>query len=655
MPLKDDLFDILDERFDMGELNLLCFRLHIDYEDLGGEGKQEKILELLNYLERRGRLLDILDSIRVYRKDIDITGLHARHMPQAQGTLSRSTPIAFHNRDAELQFLTNPYSPQYILIDAPAGYGKTRLLQELKDRYDTTEGWTCALVDFSHAPLAQSEKLLINALGGQVPDYVKPHPPKDSVQEYIKNLASTFNKAATTDEAAKGVVLIFDSVDALNETTTQWLLNDFIIFISRALDRIGFRRSGHKFQVIVAGRYMATRWENLAHGKLAMSFRRLVPFHMDAIMDAVRDVSQKALVRLLNKDVYTIACHIMRLTGGHPGCMATILGELHQDRFIDFDGYFNPNGQEQIHNNIVDPVIGDVRQCIPEDLRLAFEVLSVFRRFEYQTIKQLVEDKKIAWMPAVPQGQDPTWVLFRKITSTHLVNLENGYYSDGTVRRLLAIKKQQAPEGYVGLCRYAENFYQQQLLKNNSKAAYVQTIEITFQQLQRQQSIPQQTHAAVLLQIYKTLNIYLGGAGDTPACYERAATLKENLTTDWEWRYLVNDVLETKTDEKILGSLAVYIRTIEVVSQLLPQHEFTFVRLRADVLKQVSEILGLYLDGAEDDLTCSERANTLKEELMKDGEWRYLINDVLGKGTDKKISTTLESIKCSDLPLQLSQ
>jgi hypothetical protein len=48
------------ECFNSSDLRLLCADLGMDYEDLGGEGKEAKVLELVNYFSRRGKTDQLL-------------------------------------------------------------------------------------------------------------------------------------------------------------------------------------------------------------------------------------------------------------------------------------------------------------------------------------------------------------------------------------------------------------------------------------------------------------------------------------------------------------------------------------------------------------------------------------------------------------------
>ena len=64
-PLKDvhvrltSLREILEEYFDLGEIQELCFEMQLDFEDLPGSSKKTKILGLLNYCQRHSRMNEL--------------------------------------------------------------------------------------------------------------------------------------------------------------------------------------------------------------------------------------------------------------------------------------------------------------------------------------------------------------------------------------------------------------------------------------------------------------------------------------------------------------------------------------------------------------------------------------------------------------------
>ena len=64
------LRQILDERFDLGEIEGLCFEMQIDFEDLNGKSKKTKILSLLNYCQRQSRITELWDLCIRTRPDL---------------------------------------------------------------------------------------------------------------------------------------------------------------------------------------------------------------------------------------------------------------------------------------------------------------------------------------------------------------------------------------------------------------------------------------------------------------------------------------------------------------------------------------------------------------------------------------------------------
>jgi len=64
------LLRTMSKRLDEGDLRTFCFHLEIDYEGLPGQGKANKARELIQYLERRERISDLLETGKQLRPDI---------------------------------------------------------------------------------------------------------------------------------------------------------------------------------------------------------------------------------------------------------------------------------------------------------------------------------------------------------------------------------------------------------------------------------------------------------------------------------------------------------------------------------------------------------------------------------------------------------
>jgi hypothetical protein len=61
---------LMTERFDESDLHTLCFDIGLDYDDLGGDTKGHKIVELLQMVRRTQRLQELLGAGKLLRPDI---------------------------------------------------------------------------------------------------------------------------------------------------------------------------------------------------------------------------------------------------------------------------------------------------------------------------------------------------------------------------------------------------------------------------------------------------------------------------------------------------------------------------------------------------------------------------------------------------------
>lgn len=54
------LFQKIDRHFNDADLRDLCFQLNVEYENLAGQGKRDKVRELVLWMKRNGRLPDLI-------------------------------------------------------------------------------------------------------------------------------------------------------------------------------------------------------------------------------------------------------------------------------------------------------------------------------------------------------------------------------------------------------------------------------------------------------------------------------------------------------------------------------------------------------------------------------------------------------------------
>ncbi len=66
------LHQALIRYFSEAELQMLAFNLNIDYENLPGHTKAERARELIAYVDRQGRLNELVTQINVLRPNADL-------------------------------------------------------------------------------------------------------------------------------------------------------------------------------------------------------------------------------------------------------------------------------------------------------------------------------------------------------------------------------------------------------------------------------------------------------------------------------------------------------------------------------------------------------------------------------------------------------
>ncbi len=68
---KISLRENMNRYFSLDEIESLCFDLGVDFENIGGSSKPGKVLELIQYMERRGRLDELAGACAKSRPNVD--------------------------------------------------------------------------------------------------------------------------------------------------------------------------------------------------------------------------------------------------------------------------------------------------------------------------------------------------------------------------------------------------------------------------------------------------------------------------------------------------------------------------------------------------------------------------------------------------------
>lgn len=78
------LRQLLTQQFSKSELHLLAFDLGVEYEELAGSTRSDKAVSLIEYLQRNGRLTDLITPCRQLRPQTvwpEVTGIESFSSP----------------------------------------------------------------------------------------------------------------------------------------------------------------------------------------------------------------------------------------------------------------------------------------------------------------------------------------------------------------------------------------------------------------------------------------------------------------------------------------------------------------------------------------------------------------------------------------------
>jgi hypothetical protein len=71
------LYDVLDNYFDDNDIRKLCFDLRVDYQDLAGTSKAARVIELIKYFARSGKIGELIDHCSQIRPNVSWSDLRA--------------------------------------------------------------------------------------------------------------------------------------------------------------------------------------------------------------------------------------------------------------------------------------------------------------------------------------------------------------------------------------------------------------------------------------------------------------------------------------------------------------------------------------------------------------------------------------------------
>lgn len=374
--------------------------------------------------------------------------------------------IEFVNREDSLRNITRTHSAHFMLLSAPTGYGKTRLLNQVESQIGDEFYCLNLKLDrhINHSVLSIAKEILA------------------SIENISPQLSSTINPSrlggavglkilhALGKQGKSKVLLIIDVLEALNSKHVEPFLKDFLPAIVKVINQ---HHTQINLRIILSGRYISN-WELIASPILSLEPEPLNPFDFNAVYQTVSKFNATHEIKMNDGFLMPFASQLMIMTGGHPGCMAEILNS--GDYGMPIEGI--KENEDTYFKEIILPVIKKIESDISKDLKPIFDRVSPLRRFNTRLLQFLIEKGLLEW-------HEQVGILEDKLLQTYLVKNDQGFCKDEITRRLFAIRlRRDNLADYLCICREAVAFYKEQLDKLDAFQPHVISVEILFLHLQ---------------------------------------------------------------------------------------------------------------------------------------------------------------------------
>ena len=343
-----------------------------------------------------------------------------------------STQLPFKNREEELGEICKKSSHVFIMIDAPAGYGKTHLLYKIKDNY-IERGWKCFCVDLKQCATADDcLKEVLQLLSQQA----------DCSNEVSRaRLKTEFSKCNT--------ILLFDNGHLLETKQLAELINTFVYWKE-------YIKHG-TFRVIIAGRYLSNKNKRLWRKGPGFSPIHLSPLSKNIVEKLLTAISNEKSPNAESTQISKLAELVEKISCGHPRSICNLVQHFKNNHWEVSDN------SDELFNKYVRPELDTMLKDLSDGAKAAFEILCVFRKIGIETIGKLRDQPEFSKIHASD-------LEFFNQLGMITEDSDTGRYTDGLLRKLSLAGLQQ--NRLLEIHKIAQEIYQQQLSSGNIPVDY---------------------------------------------------------------------------------------------------------------------------------------------------------------------------------------
>jgi hypothetical protein len=372
------------------------------------------------------RLLTTRQDLLPQQWDVDFSDCACS--PSLDGPTDKE--LEFTNRIFELDLLKNPRSNKKV-IDAPAGYGKTKMLCKLATVFQEV-GWKWAFVDLKNKDKSQVRQKIAVDFG--VENNFSEEDPDRILRKVLL-------------QKSRKILFLFDSEEEASSEVRKWLLEDLVPFFERA-DAI------EAFLVIFAGRYVQAR-HNDGRWK-GYDIISLSEFSQKVVKDLLEHTIRKYDPSSLNINYDEWSQRIVRLSGGHPRSIKGLI-------LYEFLGEWEKptkTREVELFDKYVKDEIQAITASLDNGLQQSLERILVFRKLAPPVIDYLKNQKEFELHKSLCSQSSLT--ILTELTRHGIVAAQNDspFYADKIVRKILNSRLRLLdPEKYQELNKLAAAYY----------------------------------------------------------------------------------------------------------------------------------------------------------------------------------------------------
>lgn len=389
---------------------------------------------------------DLREQIRIAEEADSEVDLATKQAVQQVAARASNLHVSFINREKELEKLVESIEKPFMLLDAPAAYGKSYLLDEVAAQLGRRQ-WTVLKLDLK-SDWENNRRSLLERLHdtlNHITSQTKPLDPSDKIAE-----AEIVSRLASYAKLA----LLFDQVETLSSQENVDWLKQSIIFPTYEIQQ---NRPGTSFLCVVAGRYITRLWLEPERGwSLEPGFDQrigLSPFSHKSIMESLekrierqQELDGPDIASFSADEIRTLATNLRRASGGHPAALAMLLVEVNNKY-----SYRPPNiyfeDRATLYAKHTKKVSDHSRANLPENVRQIFPPLCLFRCYTIRLVEEV-----LAWWKAA-NGQtghaaearearvDEARRLIENMRDVGLVEFKDHKHADtdNVIRRIVAM------------------------------------------------------------------------------------------------------------------------------------------------------------------------------------------------------------------------